>query len=154
HRHPHDVWQQDDLLSFANFLMRVTGPGSPASPALNGEADALAKEAKDLKEKAKKLGEKAKNKSLPKDEITRLNAEIKSLNEKAQALEATGKRLKGTEVHGTGKPSFASVTSTLGKQDSKQFRLLGTDQAVNVPTEKDPREMLVAWLRRADNPFF
>ena len=23
HRHPHDVWQQDDLLSFANFFMRV-----------------------------------------------------------------------------------------------------------------------------------
>src|SRR5262249_44814037 len=23
HRHPHDVWQQDDLLSFANFFMPV-----------------------------------------------------------------------------------------------------------------------------------
>jgi hypothetical protein len=154
HRHPHDVWQQDDLLSFANFLMRVTGPGSPASPALNKEADALVKEAKDLKDQAKKLGEKAKDKSQPKEAITRLNAEIKALNEKAQALEATGKRLKGSEVHGSGKASFASVTSTLGKQDSKQYRLLGTNQVLNVTPEKDPRELLVAWLRQADNPFF
>src|SRR5262249_49427888 len=27
HRHPHDVWQQDDLLSFANFFTRVRGSG-------------------------------------------------------------------------------------------------------------------------------
>lgn len=27
HRHPHDVWQQDDLLSFANFFMRVRKVG-------------------------------------------------------------------------------------------------------------------------------
>jgi len=27
HRHPHDVWQQDDLLSFANFFMHVRQPG-------------------------------------------------------------------------------------------------------------------------------
>src|SRR5438034_6124 len=27
HRHPHDVWQQDDLLSFANFFMNVRQVG-------------------------------------------------------------------------------------------------------------------------------
>src|SRR5262249_21115396 len=27
HRHPHDVWQQDDLLDFANFFMRVRKVG-------------------------------------------------------------------------------------------------------------------------------
>jgi hypothetical protein len=27
HRHPHDVWQQDDLLSFANFFTRVRSSG-------------------------------------------------------------------------------------------------------------------------------
>src|SRR5207249_10586063 len=27
HRHPHDVWQQDDFLSFANFFMRVRKVG-------------------------------------------------------------------------------------------------------------------------------
>ena len=27
HRHPHDVWQQDDLLTFANFFMRVRKVG-------------------------------------------------------------------------------------------------------------------------------
>lgn len=154
HRHPHDVWQQDDLLSFANFLMRVSGPGSPSSPALAAEADALIKEAKDLKDQAKKTGEKAKDKSLAKEEIAKLNAEVKSLNEKAVALEATSKRLKGSEIHTNGKASFASVTSTLGKQDSKQFRLLGARGAVTVPADRDARELLVEWLRAADNPFF
>src|SRR6185436_11070738 len=27
HRHPHDVWQQDDLLSFANFFTKMRTPG-------------------------------------------------------------------------------------------------------------------------------
>src|SRR5436305_5840745 len=27
HRHPHDVWQQDDLLDFAHFFMRVRKVG-------------------------------------------------------------------------------------------------------------------------------
>src|SRR5204863_2558533 len=31
HRHPHDVWQQDDLLSFANFFMRVSSPAAGGS---------------------------------------------------------------------------------------------------------------------------
>jgi hypothetical protein len=155
HRHPHDVWTQDDLLSFANFFMRVSHPtaGAP-SPAVAKEADRLLKEAKELKEQAKKVGEKTKDKSLPKEEVTKVQAEVKALNEKAQGMETTARRLKATEVHAGGKPAFASVTSTLGKQDSKQFRLLGDSKSQSVPSDKDPREVVMAWLRKPDNPFF
>jgi hypothetical protein len=155
HRHPHDVWSQDDLLSFANFFMRVSTPGATgSSPSVSKQADALVEEAKSLKNEAKTLGEKAKDKALSKDEMTKLNNEVKALNEKAQALEATGKRIKGSEVHTGVKESFASVVSTLGKQDSKQFRMLGSKEAVTVPADRDPRELVVAWLKRADNPYF
>ena len=62
HRHPHDVWQQDDLLSFANFFMRVRTVGFqgdnekkfPEEAALfkqfDDEGKKLAEEVKKLKE--------------------------------------------------------------------------------------------------------
>lgn len=155
HRHPYDIWQQDDLLSFANFFMRVSSPnGGGSSTALSKEADALATQVKTLREEAKKLGEKLKDKSLSKEDMTKINADVKSLNDKATALDAASKRIKGTEIHSGGKPTFASVMNTLGKQESKQFRLLGAKQPTTVSPEQDPREAVVAWLRESDNPFF
>src|SRR5262249_4983093 len=71
HRHPHDVWQQDDLLSFANFFMKVsTAGGNASTPEVAKEADGLVKEAKQLKDDAKQLSDKAKDKELPKEEMT------------------------------------------------------------------------------------
>jgi hypothetical protein len=155
HRHPHDVWQQDDLLSLANFFMRVSQPGtSPPAPTIAKEADRRVKEAKELKDRAKKLGDKAKDKSMAKADVAKLQAEVKSLYEKAQVMETVARRLKATEIHTRGKASFASVTSTLGKQESKRFRLLGDTKASNIPDDKDPREVVMAWLRRPDNPYF
>lgn len=158
HRHPHDVWQQDDLLSFANFFMQVNGPGgSGSSPPLAAQSDALTNEAKALRETAKKLGEQAKDKSLAKDELARLNAEAKTLNDNATVLESAGRRIKGTEVHSGGKPAFASVTSPLGKQESKQLRLLGASTSAEVPGGEIPgdlRRLVVIWMRRPDNPYF
>src|SRR5262249_51618832 len=58
HRHPHDVWQQDDLLSFANCFPRVRQPG------FQGDNE-------------KKYAEAAV-------EFRKLNAEIKRLNEEAK----------------------------------------------------------------------
>jgi hypothetical protein len=155
HRHPQDVWQQDDLLSFANFFMRVSQPGASApAPAIAREADRLVKDAKELKDKAKKVGERTKDKSLGKEEVAKLQAEVKTFNEKAQVMEAAARRLKATEIRTSGKATFASVTSTLGKQESKQFRLLGDAKPLSIPDDRDPRELVMAWLRRADNPYF
>jgi hypothetical protein len=155
HRHPADVWQQDDLLSFANFFMRVTGSGgATASTEVVQAADEITKEVKELRDEAKKLGEKAKDKSLPKEETTQIQKELKELNDKAKALEDTGKRLKATEVHTASKMTFASVTSTLGTQKSDKFRLLGDKKAAEVAADQDPRQVVMAWLRRPDNPYF
>jgi len=153
HRHPYDIWQQDDLLSFANFFMRVSNPAAGgSSPVLAKEADTLTNQVKGLREEAKKLGEKAKG--LSKEEMAKLNADVKALNDKATGLETAGRRIKGTEIHTGGKPAFASVTNTLGKQESKQYRLLGAKQPLTVSPEQDPRAVVVAWLRLPDNPYF
>jgi hypothetical protein len=156
HRHPYDVWQQDDLLSFANFFVPIggAGGGNPASPEIAKQADVLAVQAKQVREEAKKLSEKAKDKSLSKDQAARLKEEIKIANDRAQRLDSTAKRLKGTEVRVLGKAAFASVSSTLGSQKSETFRLLGEKQAIKVPAGQDPRALVMAWLRRPDNPYF
>lgn len=156
HRHPHDVWQQDDLLSFANFFMRVSaGGGNASSPGVVSQADKLTGEIKTLKEDAKKLQEKTKDKTLPKEELAKLQQDAKALGEKIRMMEEMGKRLKVTEIHtGVAKAGFASVTSPLGKQESKQYRLLGSKQSATVPADQDPRAPVMAWLRQPDNPFF
>src|SRR5262249_17833015 len=89
HRHPHDIWQQDDLLSFANFFMPVRkigfqGDNEKKFPEvaaifkrLNNEAKALETEAKKLRggdyKKLEAEGRTAKN------EVTRINRELEKL---------------------------------------------------------------------------
>jgi hypothetical protein len=156
HRHPHDVWQQDDLLSLANFFTAIggAGGGNPPSPVIAKQADALAAQAKQLREEVKKLSGKGKDKSLSKEDAARLKEEIKLANDRAQRLDSTAKRLRGTEVRVLGKAPFASVTSTLGSQKSETFRLLGEKQPFTVPKGEDPRAAVMAWLRRPDNPYY
>ncbi|MBL8792662.1 MAG: DUF1549 domain-containing protein, partial [Planctomycetia bacterium] len=69
HRHPHDVWQQDDLLSFANFFMRVRGSGFQGGnekrfPEVADYVKKMNDEAKKLAEDAKKMKDEAPNKKL------------------------------------------------------------------------------------------
>jgi len=155
HRHPHDVWQQDDLLSFANFFMRVSaGGGNASSPGVIKEADKLAGEIKELKDQLKKINDQAKDKSLPKEEAAKLQQEAKTLGNRVKILEDLTKRLKATEIHTATKAAFASVSNTLGKQESKQYRLLGSKQPMTVAGDQDPRTPVMAWLRQPDNPFF
>ena len=49
---------------------------------------------------------------------------------------------------------FATVTSPLGSQTSKQFRLLGDSKPLDIPRDQDPRLLLAAWMKRPDNPYF
>jgi hypothetical protein len=155
HRHPHDVWQQDDLLSFSNFFLRISNAGyNGSSPEVARAADPLAAQGKQLRDEAKKLGDRAKDKKLSKEEADRLQAEANALSRKARALETAGKRLKGTEIHTNVKAGTASVSSPLGTQKSDRLRLLGEPRAITVPAEQDPRAVVVEWMRRPDNPFF
>jgi len=49
---------------------------------------------------------------------------------------------------------WASITSPLGTQTSNEFRLLGSGEALVIPADQDPRQAVVDWLRRPDNPYF
>jgi hypothetical protein len=101
HRHPHDVWQQDDLLSFANFFMRVRpsgfqGPNEKDFPEVaaftrkfTDEAKALTAQAKKLREtRGKALGEEAKK---ARAETPKIKAEIARLEKQGDKLPAEGK---------------------------------------------------------------
>ena len=158
HRHPHDVWQQDDLLSFANFFMRVKGASYPDSKTLPAQAAELMKkgpeQAKKLKEEAKKLTDKAKDKSLKAEQAAKMIADAKELEIKARLVTEGPKRF-GTEVaHNAERSSFASMSSPLGTQKSEVFRLLGEKQQVRVAKEDDPRQAVMDWMRGLENPFF
>jgi hypothetical protein len=156
HRHPYDVWQQDDLLSFANFFMPIGGAGGgyPASPEIAKQADALAAQSKQLREEVKKLGANVKDKAIGKEDAAKLKEDIKNKSDQAQQLDVIAKRLRATEVRVLAKAPFASVSSTLGNQKSETFRLLGDKQSTKVAAGADPRATVMAWLRRPDNPFF
>jgi hypothetical protein len=155
HRHPHDVWQQSDLLDFANFFTRISAAGyNGSAPEIAKAAEPMTKEAKELRDRAKKLADQAKDKNLAKAEADKLTAEANALNVKARALEEAGKRLKGTEIHTNVKGASASVSSPLGTQKSERLRLLGAAEPSRIAAGEDPRAAVVAWLRRPDNPFF
>ena len=250
HRHPHDIWQQDDLLSFANFFMRVRKVGfqgqnekklteqaklfkqytdegkklveeakklkegrgkqladqarkaqgdvnrlkseisraeqqatqaeiqaksrrhQAAAIAKDGakdkaaEAKRLTKEAADLQQKAQGQRDEVAAKRKQLEPLQKLLADNDSLQREIRDKERRGKSLSGdvakrilhSEVfHRTDKESagrFASITSSLGTQSSKQFRLLGESQPLAIAAGDDPREKVVEWMRRPDNPFF
>lgn len=171
HRHPSDVWSQDDVLSFSNFFGRLranTGVLSvqEASAVKKAAGGALAPEEKKrfedevkrLNEEVKKLEEEAKklNKDQDKAEIARLRSEGESLRQRSGALSKTAKLVDCSAVyHAPGNVfGFATVTSPLGTQKSDQFRLLGDAEPAVVLDDQDPRILVAAWLRRPDNPFF
>lgn len=167
HRHPTDVWTQDDLLSFSNFFSRVrantgvlsvkdaTEVKKRAGGTLSAEEKKrLTDEAKQLADQAKKLQDDAKGKD--RAEVERCQREARSLQDKSGAMTRAAAILDCSQVyHAPGNPfGFASVTNTLGTQRSERFRFLGEAQTVEVADEQDPRPLVMAWLRQPDNPFF
>jgi hypothetical protein len=155
HRHPHDVWQQDDLLSFANFFTRVRSSGFQGDnekrfPDVAEYTKKLNEEAKKFAEEAKKMREEAPNKKLE-GEAAKTVAEMER---KSKMLPEIGRRMLNSEIqHITDRTSWASVTSPLGTQKSERFRLLGHAEAVDIAKDQDPRLQVAQWLRRPDNPY-
>ncbi|MFO0863450.1 MAG: DUF1549 and DUF1553 domain-containing protein [Gemmataceae bacterium] len=158
HRHPHDVWLQDDLLSFANYFMRLRGSAYPDSKSLPTKYAAMMKsgpeEAKKLRAEAKKLTDKMKNKGISAEEMEFCKTESKKFEMRARALENGPKRF-GTEIAISEKMNAtASVSSPLGTQKSDKYRLLGEKDSAPVAKGEDPRKTVMDWMRRPDNPFF
>lgn len=204
HRHPHDVWQQNDLLDFANFFMRVRKVGFegdnekryPDMAALKkrfddegkkletevkkrketegkkrdeeakkakGEADKL-KTAIGKLEKGPRAGEHAAEITQKRKELDRLQQtvadaerfrrETAELEKRAKLLPEIGRRLLQAEIRLLPPGKFARVTSPIGTRESKTLRLLGETKPVNVPEDRDPRAIVMDWMRRPDNPYF
>jgi hypothetical protein len=162
HRHPSDVWQQDDLLSFANFFTRVSEPrNSPngmvgSSPEVVQMVSQLADEVKTWREQEKALEKQLgdKDTKLTKEEQDQLRKELNALKTKANQASYLANRLRATEIHTELPQTPASMTSPLGTQKSERLRLLGQTQAVTVPAAEDPRSRVMAWMRAPDNPYF
>jgi hypothetical protein len=238
HRHPHDVWQQDDLLSFANFFMPVRKIGfqgdnekkfpavaavfkrmNDESKALTeqvkkmrenefkkleakartarteadrlgretaklekdaeqatavarakraeseknaGQAEKLRKEADDLEAKSKQAVEKSKQlrPSLAMHQATlaemeKMRKQLAEMEHRGRSISEAARRVMHSEVRllQPGK-DFATVTSPIGTQTSKRYRLLGQAEDITLAKDEDPRRVVMAWLRRPDNPYF
>ncbi len=144
HRHPYDVWQQDDLLSFANFFTAVnTGGQRQNSPEVAAYAAKIKPELQAWTEEVKKLSQSKE--AADKTKAAQLQAKINA----AQMLLAS-------EVAPltTGVVAGVSVKSPLGTQESRVTRLLGDKAVTTVPEGQDRRQLVIAWLRRPDHPFF
>ncbi len=170
HRHPHDVWQQDDLLSFANFFMGVRkigfqGDNEKKFPEVAAMTKQMTDEAKRLGDQAKHLREvhikkmEADLKAAPADahlkaQLEALKAEAARMDNRGKLVDEVTRRLMHAEVRIVpGSPS-ASVTSPIGTQSSRRYRLLGQPDEVQPAKDQDPRQLVMAWLRQPDNPYF
>jgi hypothetical protein len=201
HRHPHDNWQQEDLLDFANLFMRVRTVGFQGDnekkfadaatffKQFNDEAKSLDADVKKRKEgDGKQLEEDAKK---AKADADKLNAEIAKLEKaqgdadeiakkrqelaaakdvmsraenyrqetaaiekRAKLLPEVARRLMQAECRLLDTGANAKVSSTLGTCESKTFRLLGQPDPVTVSADRDPRELVMTWMRKPDNPYF
>jgi hypothetical protein len=173
HRHPHDIWRQEDLLDFANFFMRVRGVGFqgdnekkfPDMAALKKQYDDEAKQLEgDIKKRkadeGKKLDEEMKQaktdaeKKATTAKMENFRQEMAVLDRRAKLLPEIGRRLLQAESRVLPPGPNAKVASTLGTKESKTYRLLGSTDPTTVPAERDPREYVMDWLRRPDNPYF
>lgn len=201
HRHPHDNWQQEDLLDFANLFMRVRTVGfsdkneklfpdaATHFKQMNEEAKRLEADVKQREEgEGKKLEEDGRK---AKQEADKLTAEIARLektkgdesdvakkrdllttakevqaqaesyrqetaarDKRAKQMVEAARRLMQAEARLLDKGENARVTSTLGSRESKIFRLLGESEPIVVPADRDPRELVMEWMRKPDNPYF
>jgi hypothetical protein len=201
HRHPHDNWQQDDLLDFANLFMRVRTVGFQGDnekkftdaaeffKKFNDEGKSLESEVKKRKEgpgkkneddarKAKadadKLSaeiakaekEKAEPAALAKKkqelqaaknvlaQAEKFRRETAEMDKRAKLMPEVARRLLQAECRLLPHGANAKVTSTLGVRESKAFRLLGETAPVTLPEARDPRELVIDWMRKPDNPYF
>jgi hypothetical protein len=158
HRHPHDTWQQEDLLDFANFFMRVRTVGFQGDNEKKfPDAAAFFKKFNDEGKKLEADVKKRKELTAAKDATAtteKFKQETAELEKRAKLLPEVARRIMQAECRLLPPGATAKVTSTLGTAESKAYRLLGEAEPVAVPADRDPRELVVEWMRRPDNPYF
>jgi len=201
HRHPHDNWQQEDLLDFANLFMRVRTVGFQGDnekkftdaaeffKKFNDEGKSLETEFKYRKEgPGKKLEDDAREAKADADKLTAEIAKLEKekadpaaiaqkrqelqmakkvvaraeifrqetaeISRRAKLMPEAARRLLQAECRLLPPGANAKVTSSLGVRESKSFRLLGEIVPATVLDGRDPRELVMAWMSKPDNPYF
>jgi hypothetical protein len=80
--------------------------------------------------------------------------ETTEMERRAKQLPEVARRLLQAEIRLLPPGTHAKVTSPLGTAEAKALRLLGEPDAHTPDADKDPREAVVAWMRKPDNPYF
>jgi hypothetical protein len=112
-----------------------------------------ADEGKKLDEEMKQAKTDAEKKATT-AKMENFRQEMAVLDRRAKLLPEIGRRLLQAESRVLPPGPNAKVASTLGTKESKTYRLLGSTDPTTVPAERDPREYVMDWLRRPDNPYF
>jgi hypothetical protein len=152
HRHPYDVWQQDDLLSFANFFMamnvvREQGAREDQPPRHSPAVEAYLKGIQTELEMWQKDLKRLQPSKDPAEQL-----KLQHLTAKIGAIEYLRRFEISPVTHE--KIPFAAVANTLGRQQSAVLRLLGEKKDLEIRPGRDRRLLVMEWLRRPDNPFF
>lgn len=154
HRHPQDVWQQDDLLSFANFFMGVRTVGFQGDnekkypeegklfQQFTDEGKKLAEEVKGLKEgRGKELVDKAKT---AQQEANRLKNEIAKEEQQAteQENQAKQRREQAAALAADQSEEIVKLTTQADEADLKAKQL--RESAAQKREQLAPHEQAIA----------
>jgi hypothetical protein len=80
--------------------------------------------------------------------------ETAAMEKRAKMLPEVARRLLQAEIRLLPPGTHAKVTSPLGTAEAKAMRLLGEADAITIADDRDPREAVMTWMRRPDNPYF
>jgi hypothetical protein len=80
--------------------------------------------------------------------------ETAALEKRAKLLPEIARRLMQAECRLLDTAAPAKVNSTLGTRESKTARLLGESEPVTPAADRDPRALVMQWMRKPDNPYF
>src|SRR5437016_9182389 len=111
---------------------------------MNAESKKLADQAKQMRDTiGKKLDAAAKESKskAAQDALMKFQKEVGAMERRAKALPEYGRRIMHAEVQHlpATKETVAKVTSPLGTQESRSYRLLGDSKNLDVPKDQDPR---------------
>jgi hypothetical protein len=123
HRHPHDLWQQDDLLDFANFFMRVRTVGFQGENEKRFEDAAL--HFKRWNEEAKRLESQVKQRregdgKRLEDDGKKARAEMEQAKRDIARLEAAAKAARGKQENGPGTNKLENAADSV-REDSAEL---------------------------------
>jgi hypothetical protein len=80
--------------------------------------------------------------------------ETAAMEKRAKMLPEVARRLLQAEIRLLPPGTHAKVVSPLGTAEAKAMRLLGEADAITIADDRDPREAVMAWMRKPDNPYF